>query len=96
MSSSISTEAPSVLHPAGSIWPVFEAQRAQHVLVMSPGKTLPSMRPWPEPPNRILVHPLGRWGAMVAGVSPRLILNDDYRAFVARVAHRLQRMQFAN
>ena len=47
---------------------------------------LPS-EPWPEPPTHAVVHPVaatGRGGVaavLVAGVSPRRALDDDYRSF---------------
>jgi PAS domain S-box-containing protein len=75
---------------AASPWPVFEAMRAQRVLLHTPEAALPVLAPWPEAPTRALVHPLGRWGVMVAGLSPRLILDEAYRTFVFRLAQRLQ------
>ncbi|AGP38567.1 ATP-binding protein [Sorangium cellulosum] len=49
--------------------------------------------PWPDAARRAVVLPLPRAGAggraagfLVAGVSPRLVLDDDYRAFLRLVA----------
>jgi signal transduction histidine kinase/DNA-binding response OmpR family regulator len=48
--------------------------------------------PWPEPTQQALVLPLSRPGQkrlagfLVAGVSPRLPLDEDYRAFLGLVA----------
>ena len=60
--------------------------------MQAPPAPLPSLLPWPEPPRQALVHPLGRWGALVVGLSPRLIPDEAYRTFVFRIAQRLQRM----
>jgi PAS domain S-box-containing protein len=48
--------------------------------------------PWPESPSIALVHPLARrgeeglYGFMIAGVSPRRPLDQDYRTFLRLVA----------
>jgi PAS domain S-box-containing protein len=47
---------------------------------------------WPEPPRRAVVLPMAKSGQpqlagfVVAGVSPRLALNDDYRGFLDLLA----------
>jgi PAS domain S-box-containing protein len=47
---------------------------------------------WPEPPQRAVVLPMAKSGQtrpagfVVAGVSPRLALNDDYRGFLDLLA----------
>jgi signal transduction histidine kinase len=49
-------------------------------------------RPWPEPVQSAVVLPIARpgqerpYGILVAGVSPRRALDDDYRGFFALVA----------
>jgi signal transduction histidine kinase len=49
-------------------------------------------KPWPEPVENALMLPITRagqerpYGMLVAGVSPRRVLDDDYRGFFALVA----------
>jgi PAS domain S-box-containing protein len=75
---------------AGAAWPVAQVVRtgvAQLVddLIRRFGP-LPG-GPWPESPTSALVLPVARagserpYGVLVAGVSPRRTLDDDYRAF---------------
>jgi PAS domain S-box-containing protein len=75
-------------------WPLREAMRARHPILVEaiPGAgTLPG-GPWPEPARRAVVLPLARaaderpLGFLVAGLSPRLAYDDDYRGFLTLVA----------
>ena len=79
-----------------ALWPLFrvlETGQTETVDSLSGrfGGTLPG-GPWPEPTERALVTPLivarsaKPTGFLVAGVSPRRALDDEYRAFVAQVA----------
>ncbi|PVX72277.1 ATP-binding protein [Paraburkholderia unamae] len=56
---------------------------------------LPALSAWPEPASRAVIVPLMRqgphasdapFGYLVAGVSPRLALDDDYRRFFELIA----------
>jgi signal transduction histidine kinase/PAS domain-containing protein len=55
----------------------------------------PSVGPWPEPPHQALVLPLKHGvsgavqGVIALGVSARLALDDDYRAFLDAVAREI-------
>jgi signal transduction histidine kinase len=73
-----------------SIWPVEEAVRSgSAVHVDDVGRRLgpPPYGPYPEPPNAALVLPIFSPGAdhpaaiFIAGVSPRLPLDEAYRSF---------------
>jgi hypothetical protein len=87
-----SAPAPTELPGDSVAWGVHESLRTQRVVMASPPAVLPSLPPWPEPPRRALVHPLGRWGALVAGLSPRLLADQAYRTFVFRLAQRVRRL----
>lgn len=88
-----SPAAPAELHADNAAWGVHESLRTQQVLVRTPPAALPSLPPWPEPPRQALVHPLGRWGALVVGLSPRLLVDEAYRTFAFRLAQRLQHLR---
>ncbi|MGH8518135.1 MAG: response regulator, partial [Panacagrimonas sp.] len=88
-----SPEAPIELRDDSSAWGVHESLRTQRVLQQGPPAPLPSLPPWPEPPRQALIHPLGHWGVLVAGLSPRLIPDEAYRTFVFRLAQRLRGMR---
>ncbi len=92
-----SPAGPSVMDPArGSAWPMAEAFRGKTALLVQNlgerfGTALPG-GPWPESCERALVVPLPglgvtEWsGVLIAGVSPRLLLDMEYRSFVERIA----------
>ncbi|HUQ09047.1 MAG TPA: ATP-binding protein [Steroidobacteraceae bacterium] len=77
---------------ATSPWPLAEVHsRHSHVVVENLSTTM-GLRvagPWPEPCERAFLVPLVdgvELGVFVAGVSPRLALDEEYRAFILRVA----------
>ncbi|WP_437995687.1 ATP-binding protein [Sorangium sp. So ce185] len=80
----------------GAVWPLHRALRedAEVDLAELPAGVGPLPGgPWPDAARRAVVLPLPRAGAggrpagfLVAGVSPRLVLDDDYRAFLRLVA----------
>jgi signal transduction histidine kinase/DNA-binding response OmpR family regulator len=89
--------SPTTMNVADAPWPfasVLETGRmvaveniAEHFAAAPPGG------PWPEPAERALVVPItlatrpGRpAGILVAGISPRRALDDEYRAFAERAA----------
>ncbi|AUX45029.1 histidine kinase [Sorangium cellulosum] len=88
------------LEPAagGGVWPLHRALREEVEVDLSelpPGAGALPGGPWPDPARRAVVLPIPRAGAgvgarpagfLVAGVSPRLVLDDDYRAFLRLVA----------
>ena len=90
--------APSRIDLAGdmaSSWPLAEVVRTGQPAMLDglPGRLgkLPS-RVWPEPVEQAVVLPLTRpghrtlAGLLVAGVSPRLVLDDGYRDFLGLLA----------
>ncbi|MGK3987516.1 ATP-binding protein [Sorangium sp. So ce136] len=80
----------------GAVWPLHRALREEVEVDLSelPAGALPLPGgPWPDAARRAVVLPLPRAGAsgrpagfLVAGVSPRLVLDDDYRSFLRLVA----------
>ncbi|WP_437573724.1 ATP-binding protein [Sorangium sp. So ce887] len=80
----------------GAVWPLHRALRedVEVDLAELPAGVGPLPGgPWPDAARRAVVLPLHRAGAggrpagfLVAGVSPRLLLDDDYRAFLRLVA----------
>jgi PAS domain S-box-containing protein len=73
----------------GRAWMIDEARAgagAEHVekLAERLGTSVPS-HAWPEPVERALMVPIPG-GFMVAGVSPRRALDEDYEAFIKRTA----------
>jgi PAS domain S-box-containing protein len=83
------------LSDTGAPWPLREVvESGQGVVVEDLAKRFPSLpaRVWPEPPTRAVVLPLARPGQtrlagfVVAGVSARRPLDDDYRGFFALLA----------
>lgn len=80
-----------------SPWPFAEAARAGDsqvvrplpAVLLDPGKPIGI---WPEPPQAAVVLPLARPGQsqlagfLVAGLSPRLLFDDDYRGFLDLLA----------
>ncbi|WP_437964150.1 ATP-binding protein [Sorangium sp. So ce260] len=78
----------------GAVWPLHRALRedVEVDLAELPAGALPLPGgPWPDAARRAVVLPLpgagGRpAGFLVAGISPRLLLDDDYRAFLRLVA----------
>lgn len=81
--------APSVVLRGDGTWPVLETLRDGAARTHDITVALPVLPPWPEAPARALLLPLGDWGVLVAGPSPRLALDDAYRNFLTRVAQRL-------
>jgi signal transduction histidine kinase len=76
-----------------TVWPIGEARRAGEMRVVPNlatrlGGPLPG-GPWPEPCATAVVLTLGTapevLGSLVLGVSPRLLLDTEYRAFLERV-----------
>lgn len=75
---------------AGEAWPTVD------VVTELTGRDLAALgplatRPWPEPVTEVLIAPLADRGQaadglLVAGLSPRLRLDDEYRDFVSLVA----------
>jgi signal transduction histidine kinase len=80
---------------ASSGWPFAATAREGRVQVVDDVRarfgSLPG-GPWPEPPGSAVILPIARaaqerpYGVFVAGVSPRRVLDDDYRGFLELVA----------
>ena len=78
-----------------SLWPIGEALRTQKIVVAAlrptAGAAVPS-GPWPQPPTHAAVIPIppsgetGRTGALVVGLNPFRLFDDDYRGFLALAA----------
>jgi signal transduction histidine kinase/CheY-like chemotaxis protein len=77
------------------VWPCAEAIEHGRALVVSEPDTAAGVLPggpWPEPCRTALVLPLAQAGQehpaglLVAGISPRRALDEDYRGFVQLVA----------
>ena len=84
------------LHDKAAVWPAEQAlasgkSASIEGLTQRWGLSFPG-GPWPEPCDRALVVPLPQVGqgespgVLVAGISPRLVLDTEYEAFVDRVA----------
>jgi signal transduction histidine kinase len=81
-------------HPAASedFWPLERARDAPLELALTDAPRAMPGGPWPESPKTALLVPLrqsgdGRtFGHFIAGISPRLALDDAYRSFLALVA----------
>jgi PAS domain S-box-containing protein len=79
-----------------SVWPLLDAMTRNAPIVVEdfPTRALPP-GPWSDPPRRAVVMPVRSnlahqpAGIMVAGVSPRLRLDDLYRSFFDLVATQL-------
>ncbi|MEO7511583.1 MAG: ATP-binding protein [Gemmatimonadaceae bacterium] len=80
---------------AGHPWPIAPVlQTREMALVDDVAARVGAMPggPWPEPARRALVCPLALpgeerpYGVLVAGLGPRLALDDEYRGFVELVA----------
>ncbi len=85
-----SAAAPAVISsPAESPWPIFSLEHGEQSKVFEPDLELPQLPPWPEPPRRAFIRTLGNRYVMVAGLSPRLLLDDSYRGFLNELARRL-------
>jgi len=82
---------------ADGAWPLARVMASGESCVVSdleakfgPGSTLSGV--WPEPPRHAVVLPLTRagqtapYGFLIAGVSPRLLLDDDYHGFLELTA----------
>ncbi len=83
--------APASLRAEDSIWPVFESVAHDRVVEVNDlAGRLPSLPPWPEPPSRAIVYPLGGSFALVLGMSSRLAADETYRNFGYRVAKELR------
>lgn len=77
------------------MWPLAQAAQRKEALTLA-GDQLPEgarspAGPWPEPVNTAVVLPLSGTGKsphgfLVAGVSPRLVIDDQYRDFLRLVA----------
>ncbi|SEU30014.1 ATP-binding protein [Stigmatella erecta] len=94
-----SAPAPARLNLAdGPVWPVQEVVRSgQPVLLEDLGTRFGALEvgPWPEPVARALAMPLS-WessgettAVLVAGLSPRLALDEDYREFLQLLARQV-------
>jgi PAS domain S-box-containing protein len=86
--------------PAGRVWPITRAAMTGHVeLVDDLGGRFgvaPSCQAWPEPVESAVVVPIMTairedppFGFLIAGVSPRRVLDDDYRGFFDLVAEKI-------
>ncbi|WP_437541730.1 ATP-binding protein [Sorangium sp. So ce367] len=81
---------------AGAVWPLHRALRGDVEVDLSelPARVGPLPGgPWPDAARQAVVLPLPRAGAggrpggfLVAGASPRLVLDDDYRRFLRLLA----------
>ncbi|MBV9564202.1 MAG: response regulator [Bradyrhizobium sp.] len=88
--------SPSRMDVAGAAWPLSVACANHTEIVNDLSTRFPSPLPggpWPEATERALVLPIAApmgdrlvSGILIAGVSPRRALDDDYRAFVERAA----------
>ncbi len=98
VSSSSAPLAPALVREgdADSAWPLFEAAAAPRVVTdvrRRFGETLGAA--WPEPVESALILPVVRpglphpYGFLIAGLSPRLMLDDKYRDFLALVADQI-------
>ncbi|WP_225413562.1 ATP-binding protein [Stigmatella hybrida] len=94
-----SAPAPARLNLADvPVWPVQEVVRSgQPVLLEDLGERFGALDvgPWPEPVSRALAIPLS-WersgettAVLVAGLSPRLALDEDYREFLQLLARQV-------
>ncbi|MBX9581602.1 MAG: PAS domain S-box protein [Gemmataceae bacterium] len=88
-----SAAAPEVVSPADdAVWPFARVARTRAADVVARGLPPLPGGPYPEPPNRAVVLPVLAAGQdrpagfVVAGVSPRLALDDAYRGFLDLVA----------
>ncbi len=75
-----------------SPWPLRDAAagRVLHLTDPRTSRPLPG-GPWPEPCRNVLVLPVGKEGEafLVAGASPRRVLDQDYRSFFDLIAGNL-------
>ncbi|HEY6825749.1 MAG TPA: ATP-binding protein [Gemmatimonadaceae bacterium] len=89
--------SPATLDAAApsSNWPLAEVSRERRPIeVADITESFGALHaaPWPEPIERALVLPIARagqeqpWGFLVAGISPRLALDEGYRGFLELVA----------
>ncbi len=78
----------------GAAWPFDDTSQQGNAIIVNDlsrrfGMTFTG-GPWPEPCETAMVLALGRTpdllGGLVAGVSPRLSLDNEYRAFLERIA----------
>jgi PAS domain S-box-containing protein len=87
---------PALLDLGSTPWPVAEALNGKTAVLVEDlgqlfGERFPG-GPWPEPCTRALVVPLPGLlvtesaGVLIAGISPRLMLDLEYRTFVERIA----------
>jgi signal transduction histidine kinase/DNA-binding response OmpR family regulator len=83
---------------AAAVWPLFTPQapaQSQLVSDVLPRIGSAAGSPWPEPVRQALVLPVTRpgltqpYGFLVAGISPRLALDDKYRDFLTLVADQI-------
>ncbi len=89
----------TVVQRSPDLWPLCEALRGEMLLtgdalveLGAPG-ALPG-GPWPEPPREVLLLPMSiaghdPVGVLVAGISPRRALDEDYRGFLRLAASRI-------
>jgi len=86
--------------PPGGVWPITRAAMSGHIEVVDDlgGRfgAAPSCQAWPEPCASAAVVPImsairedASYGFLIAGVSPRRALDDDYRGFFDLVAERI-------
>jgi len=83
------------LRPERARWPLAEVVRANRYRVLdglAERFELETIGPYPEPPRSAVLLPISSAGSLtpqallVVGTSPRLILDEHYRAFFERVA----------
>jgi len=85
------------LHAAGSAWPVLLAASGKSEFVPDVRRRFGDIRGpvWPEPVESASVIPIARpalsrpYGFLIAGLSPRLHLDDEYRTFLTLVAEHI-------
>ena len=93
-----SPQSISLIEGTSAVWPLAEVARsgeAQTITgLLDRVGTLPCLS-WPEPPHTAMALPIGRtsqgssMGFLVAGVSPRRALDDDYRGFLELLAQHI-------
>ena len=84
--------APSRVRAASDVmWPLFDPAQPHEIRLVENIVGLPVLPPWPEQPVRALVLNVGTQGVAVFGLSPRLPLDDAYRAFCKQLVAHLAR-----
>ena len=96
--SSPSPLAPSTIaaDDPSPVWPLLRPRAALPRLIdVDRGIGAPAESPWPEPIREAMILPITRpglphpYGLLVAGLSPRLALDDKYREFLSLAADQI-------